>query len=122
VGDEVDRTYNAVDAGDGDHPAIARLRSELDAARRGIREIGAVGAEHRERIVAAIRSAVPDAAGRAAFEVGRTAAIDVIRGFVAPDLRSQNSAAARLWDEIVADATEAARSSDGACSGAGRER
>jgi hypothetical protein len=100
----------------GEHPAIRRLRAEFDAAREGISEIDELAEPTRDRVVASIRTGLPDIAGRAAHEVGTDAAVAEIRRFAVPDLRTPATTAttvgpgrvASLWRQIVADATAAA--------------
>jgi hypothetical protein len=95
--------------GSGDHPAIERLRAELAAARRGIGHIATMSPSHRERVVASIRSELPDAASRAAYEAGGAATMAEIRRFdrVEPGRPAPSPAVARLWDAILTDVVEA---------------
>lgn len=95
--------------GAGDHPAIERLHAELAAARRGIGHVGAMSPSHRDRVVAAIRSELPDAAGRTAHEVGGAATLAEIRHFsgIDPAGPLPSRAAVRLWDAILDDVAEA---------------
>lgn len=96
-----DQSYRSV------HPAIARLHAELDAARRGVAVLDDLGDERRERVVAELLSAVPDAACRAANEVGTDGVVETIRRYAhlgaATDERTR-----ALWDRIVRTAVEAA--------------
>jgi len=80
------------------HPAVARLRSDLDASRR-------------ERVVAELLSAVPDLASRAAHEAGADHVLATIRsvaGAVADRADEVGGATAGLWDRVVRTAVEAA--------------
>ena len=70
-----------------DHPAIARLRVELDAAWKGMRTLDQVDDDLRDRIVAELRAAVPDVAGRAAREAEHEAVVAEIRRFADDDGR-----------------------------------
>jgi hypothetical protein len=88
------------------HPAVVRLRSELDAARRGVGSIDELDPEHRARIVADLRTGLPDVASRAAHEIGPEAAVAEIRRFAG--IEAHGSEAADLWTEILDTATEAA--------------
>jgi len=93
------------------HPAVARLRSELDAARRGIAVLGDLDASRRERVVAELLSAVPDLASRAAHEAGADHVLATIRsvaGAVADRADEVGGATAGLWDRVVRTAVEAA--------------
>jgi hypothetical protein len=118
----VEHSINGVgNDGDTEHPAIVRLRSELAAARRGLAEVAEVPPAHRDRVLAAMRAGVPDAAGRAAYEVGHKAALEEIRRFTAPDLRDVTPATARLWQEILSVAAEAASEAAAGTSGPAAE-
>lgn len=88
------------------HPAVVRLRSELDAARRGVGALSELDPEHRERIVAELRTGLPDVASRAAHEIGTDAAVAEIRRHAGVDTHGGN--VADLWTEIIETATEAA--------------
>lgn len=88
------------------HPAVIRLRSEFEAARRGVGSMAALDAEHRDRMVAEMRTGLPDVASRAAHEVGTDAAVAEIRRFAAIDVRDLSTIA--LWGTILESATEAA--------------
>jgi hypothetical protein len=89
-----------------EHPAVVRLRTELEAARRGVGAIDELDAVHRARIVAELRNALPDVASRTAHEVGSAAAVAEIRRFAGLDAEAASTAA--LWTEILDTATEAA--------------
>lgn len=91
------------------HPAIERLHAELAAARRGIGHTGTMTPAHRDRVVAAIRSELPDAASRAAHQVGGAATMAEIRHFegIDPARPVPSRASVRLWDAILTDVVEA---------------
>lgn len=91
-----------------DHPAIARLRVELDAAWKGMRTLDQVDDDLRDRIVAELRAAVPDVAGRAAREAGHEAVVAEIRRFADDDGHASDGSTCTIWDEIVDTASVAA--------------
>ncbi len=64
-----------------DHPAIIRLRIELDAAWKSVCTLEDLADERRGRVVAELRTAVPDVASRAALEAGTDAAVAEISRF-----------------------------------------
>ena len=71
---------------DPDHPEIVRLRAELDSAWKGVVGLGSLDGPHRDRVVADLHTAVPDAAGRAARAAGREAVVAEIRRFADLDV------------------------------------
>lgn len=98
-----------------DHPAIVRLRVELDAAWKSICALGGLADEARGRVVAELRAAVPDVASRAALEAGAAAAVAEISRFaeaevVRAEVRQAGTVvpSTELWDDIVHTAAEAA--------------
>lgn len=91
-----------------DHPAIARLRVELDAAWKGMRTLAEVDDDLRERIIAELRAAVPDMAGRAAHEAGQEAVVAEIRRFADDDVDAAEASTCEIWGEIVDTASVAA--------------
>jgi len=92
-----------------DHPAIVRLRAELDAAWKGIGVLGSVEDGRRDRIVAELRTAVPDVASRAARAVGTAAVVEEISRFARAEVVTSDPVpTARIWDDIVHTAAEAA--------------
>lgn len=94
------------------HPAVARLLAELDAARAGIVVLDELDAPRRDRVVAELRTAVPDLASRAAHEVGAehvVASIRAVAGGVPDGVGTAEGAATGLWDDVVRAAVEAAR-------------
>lgn len=93
------------------HPAVERLLAELDAARVGIVVLDELDAPRRERVVAELRTAVPDLASRAAHEAGAEHVVATIRAVAGhvPDGVGPAGAATGLWEDIVHTAVEAAR-------------
>ena len=93
-----------------DHPALVRLRAELDAAWKGMGVLGDMEGVSRDRIVAELRAAVPDVASRAARAAGTDAVVAEINRFAAAEVVSSVAAVptATIWDDIVHSATEAA--------------
>lgn len=96
-----------------DHPAIIRLRAELDAAWKGVGALGQMDRDRRARIVAELRAAVPDVASRAAREVGQEAVVAEIARFADADVVASDPMVPTrtIWSEIVGRATEAATAS-----------
>lgn len=94
-----------------DHPAIVRLRAELDAAWKGIGALGQLEGVRRDRVVAELRTAVPDEASRAAREVGTEAVVAEISRFADAGVPRTDPTvpAAVIWDAVVQTAAEAAR-------------
>ncbi|MCJ1715953.1 hypothetical protein ACLBWP_15855 [Microbacterium sp. M1A1_1b] len=93
-----------------DHPAIARLRVELDAAWKSMRTLAEVDDDLRARIIAELRGAVPDMAGRAAHEAGHQAVVAEIRRFADIDVDATDAErpTCAIWGEIVDMASVAA--------------
>ncbi|PCN48256.1 hypothetical protein Csp2054_07490 [Curtobacterium sp. 'Ferrero'] len=98
-----------------DHPAIVRLRLELDAAWKSICALGGLADDRRGRVVAELRTAVPDVASRAALLAGADAAVAEINRFAAAEVVLADVAEAgsvvpstAIWDDIVHTAAEAA--------------
>ncbi|WP_144764157.1 hypothetical protein [Curtobacterium sp. 9128] len=94
-----------------DHPAIIRLRAELDAAWKGVGALGQMDDdERRDRIVAELRAAVPDEASRASREVGQEAVVAEIRRFASAEVVATDPSlpARSIWGQIVHRAAEAA--------------
>lgn len=98
-----------------DHPAIVRLRIELDAAWKSVCALEDLADDRRGRVVAELRTAVPDVASRAALEAGTDAAVaEICRFAEAEVVRAEVLDAgavvpsAELWDAIVHAAAEAA--------------
>ncbi len=98
-----------------DHPAIIRLRLELDAAWKSIGALEGLEEDRRGRVVAELRTAVPDVASRAALEAGAAAAVAEISRFAEAEvvLAEVLDAGALvpssvLWGDIVHAAAEAA--------------
>ncbi|OII36459.1 hypothetical protein BIU98_17435 [Curtobacterium sp. MMLR14_010] len=93
-----------------DHPAVVRLRAELDAAWKGVGALAQLEGISRDRVVAELRAAVPDVAGRAAREAGREAVVAEIRRFAdAEVVASDPTVPTRvIWGDIVGTATVAA--------------
>lgn len=93
-----------------EHPALVRLRAELDAAWKGIGVLGDMEDGSRDRVVAELRTAVPDVASRAAREAGADAAVAEITRFAEAEVVTSDIAvpAATIWDDIVHTAAEAA--------------
>ncbi len=94
-----------------DHPALVRLRAELDAARQGIGVLGELEDVRRDRVVAELRTAVPDAASRAAHTAGRDAVVAEVRRHAGTAVTADPRAVAdpaSLWHEITDAAVEAA--------------
>lgn len=94
-----------------DHPAIVRLRAELDAAWKGIGALAQMDDGRRDRVVAELRTAVPDVASLAAREVGTEAAVAEISRFADVGVPGSDPAfpTAVIWDDVVRTAAEAAR-------------
>ncbi|MBF4614813.1 hypothetical protein [Curtobacterium sp. VKM Ac-1376] len=94
-----------------DHPAIVRLRAELDAAWKGIGALAQLEDVPRDRVVAELRTAVPDVASRAAREVGSDAVVAEITRYAEAGAPESASAvpAAVIWCDVVQSASEAAR-------------
>ncbi|MFS0729869.1 hypothetical protein ABC270_07295 [Curtobacterium sp. 1P10AnD] len=97
-----------------DHPAIIRLRIELDAAWKSVCTLEDLADERRGRVVAELRTAVPDVASRAALEAGADAAVAEICRFadaevVRADVLDAGAVvpSTELWDSIVHTAAEA---------------
>lgn len=112
VGGTVHDRSDHADTPSQHHPAVARLLAELDAARVGIVVLDELDAPRRERVVAELRTAVPDLASRAAHEAGAEHVVATIRAVAdrAPDGDGPGGAAATgLWEDIVHTAVEAAR-------------
>ncbi|MFJ4294551.1 hypothetical protein [Curtobacterium sp. NPDC089689] len=98
-----------------DHPAIIRLRIELDAAWKSVCALEGLADDRRGRVVAELRTAVPDVASRAALEAGTDAAVAEISRFaeaevVRVDVFDAGAVvpSSVLWDDIVHTAAEAA--------------
>lgn len=93
-----------------DHPALVRLRAELDAAWKGIGVLGDMEDVRRDRVVAELRAAVPDVASRAAREAGADVVVAEISRFARAEVvdDERTSTAATIWDDIVHTAAEAA--------------
>ncbi|MDP4332562.1 hypothetical protein Q7F20_04210 [Curtobacterium sp. A7_M15] len=93
-----------------EHPALVRLRAELDAAWKGIGVLGDMEDSSRDRVVAELRAAVPDIASIAARAAGADAAVAEIRRFASVEVVPSDSAVpnATIWDDIVHSAAEAA--------------
>ncbi|MGN8050028.1 hypothetical protein ACTJKO_10085 [Curtobacterium sp. 22159] len=93
-----------------EHPALVRLRAELDAAWKGIGVLGDMEDSSRDRVVAELRTAVPDVASRAARAAGAEAAVAEINRFAQVEVVSGDAAlpTATIWDDIVHSAAEAA--------------
>lgn len=93
-----------------EHPALLRLRAELDAAREGIVALDELEAVRRDRVVAELRTAVPDVAGRAAREAGPDAVVAEISRFAVTvdGIASDGVPRSPVWRDIVRAATEAA--------------
>ncbi|MBA8991450.1 hypothetical protein FHW23_002719 [Curtobacterium pusillum] len=93
-----------------EHPALVRLRAELDAAWKGIGVLGDMEDVRRDRVVAELRGAVPDVASRAARAAGVDAAAAEIDRFAQAEVVSCDASVptATIWDDIVHSAAEAA--------------
>jgi len=93
-----------------EHPALVRLRVELDAARQGIGTLSGMEEVRRDRVLAELRTAVPDVASRAARAAGADAAVAEISRFAREAVVADDDAvpASRIWDEIVRTAELAA--------------
>jgi hypothetical protein len=93
-----------------EHPALVRLRAELDAAWKGIGVLGDLEDVRRERVVAELRAAVPDVASRAARAAGPDAAVAEITRFAEAEVVESDAAVptAIIWGDIVHTAAEAA--------------
>lgn len=96
-----------------EHPALIRLRAELDAAWKGIGILGDMADDSRDRVVAELRAAVPDVASRAARAAGADAAVAEISRFADAEVVTSDAAVptATIWDDIVHSAAEAASAS-----------
>ena len=91
------------------HPALLRLRAELDAAREGIGVLDGLEDVRRERVVAELRTAVPDTASRAARAAGADAVVAELSRFdrtQTPDRAVGGTS--QIWDDIVRTAVQAA--------------
>lgn len=95
---------------DPDHPEIVRLRAELDSAWKGVVGLGSLDGPHRDRVVADLHTAVPDAAGRAARAAGREAVVAEIRRFADVDVAGSDPSwpAAGVWADVLETARQAA--------------
>ncbi|PZE66457.1 hypothetical protein [Curtobacterium sp. MCBD17_021] len=95
---------------DPDLPEIVRLRAELDAAWKGVVSLGSSDGPHRDRVVAYLRTAVPDSAGRAARTAGQEAVVAEIRRFADVEVVTSDPAwpASEVWVDVLATAVEAA--------------
>lgn len=93
-----------------DHPAVIRLRVELDAAWKGVGALAQLEGVSRDRVVAELRAAVPDVASRAAREAGQEAVVAELRRFAAAEVvASDPTVPSRvIWGDIVGTATVAA--------------
>lgn len=93
-----------------DHPALVRLRAELDAAREGMGTLCDLESDGRDRVVAELRAAVPDVASRAARAVGADAAVAEISRFADAEVVSTGASVPTqtIWGDIVRSATVAA--------------
>ncbi|WP_420370325.1 hypothetical protein [Curtobacterium sp. L1-20] len=93
-----------------DHPALVRLRAELDAAWKGIGVLGDMEDDSRDRVVAELRTAVPDVASLAARAAGTEAAVAEINRFADVEVVATDASlpTATIWDDIVHTAAEAA--------------
>ncbi|WP_439694229.1 hypothetical protein ACRQ4B_08345 [Curtobacterium sp. SP.BCo] len=93
-----------------DHPALVRLRAELDAAWKGIGVLGDMEDVRRDRIVAELRAAVPDVASRAAREAGADLVVAEITRFAHAEVvvTDDTVPTASIWDDIVHSAAVAA--------------
>lgn len=93
-----------------EHPALTRLRAELDAAWKGIGALGGMEDVSRDRVVAELLAAVPDVASRAARAAGPDAAVAEISRFAEAEVVTSDTAVptATIWDDIVHTAAEAA--------------
>ncbi len=100
-----------------DHPAMARLRAELDAAWKGIGSLGDLEDAPRDRVVAELRTAVPDVASRAARAVGSEAVVAEIDRYAGVGLPGSDDAvpAAVIWGDVVQTAAAAARATSDPC-------
>ncbi|WIB78608.1 hypothetical protein DEJ28_05780 [Curtobacterium sp. MCPF17_002] len=96
-----------------EHPALVRLRAELDAAWKGIGVLGDMEDDSRDRVVAELRTAVPDVASRAARAAGADAAVAEISRFAEAEVVASDAAVptATIWDDIVHNAAVAASAS-----------
>jgi hypothetical protein len=97
---------------DPDHPELVRLRAELDSAWKGVAGLGSFDGPHRDRVVADLHTAVPDAAGRAARAVGREAVVAEIRRFADVVTADPSWAAAGVWADVLEAAHQAACGTD----------
>jgi hypothetical protein len=93
-----------------DHPALVRLRAELDAAWNGIRALDDLDDAGRDRVVAELRAGLPDVASRAARAVGSDAAVAEICRFAHVEVVTggNGSSTASIWEDIVRSAAVAA--------------
>jgi hypothetical protein len=93
-----------------DHPAIVRLRA--DPLPRGV-QFGALAQLEdapRDRVVAELRTAVPDVASRAAREVGTEAVVAEISRYADAGVPGATDVVptAVIWSDVVRTASEAA--------------
>jgi hypothetical protein len=93
-----------------DHPAVIRLRAELDAAWKGVGALAQLEDVSRDRVVAELRAAVPDVASRAAREAGQEAVVAELRRFAAAEVVTSDPTVPTrvIWGDIVGTATVAA--------------
>ncbi|MFJ7287679.1 hypothetical protein ACQXVK_00325 [Curtobacterium sp. AB451] len=93
-----------------EHPALVRLRAELDAAWKGIGALGDMEDVSRDRVVAELRAAVPDVASLAARAAGADLVVAEICRFAEAEVVATDSTVptATIWDDIVHSAAEAA--------------
>ena len=93
-----------------DHPAVIRLRAELDAAWKGVGALAQLEDVSRDRVVAELRAAVPDVASRAAREAGQEAVVAEIRRFADVDVAGSDPSwpAAGVWADVLETARQAA--------------
>lgn len=93
-----------------EHPALVRLRAELDAAWKGIGALGDMEDVSRDRVVAELRAAVPDVASLAARAAGADLVVAEICRFAEAEVVATDSTVptATIWGDIVHSAAEAA--------------
>lgn len=93
-----------------DHPAIVRLRAELDAAWKGIGALAQLEDVPRDRVVAELRTAVPDVASRAAREVGIEVVVAEINRYADTGVPGATDVVPTevIWSDVVRTASEAA--------------
>ncbi|MEG8037165.1 hypothetical protein QP157_18130 [Sphingomonas sp. LR61] len=103
--------HASVDHPSVDHPGHRPSPRGLDAAWKGIGALGQMEGVRRDRVVAELRTAVPDVASRAAREVGTEAVVAEISRFADVGVPGTDPAvpAAVIWDDVVQTAAEAAR-------------